>query len=47
MWLVFLLANWKMSGACEWTNKCETAILNAKPTDKWKLIELLSNSAGE
>lgn len=37
----------KMSGACEWTNKCETAILNAKPTDKWKLIELLSNSAGE
>lgn len=35
----------KMSGACEWTNECENAILKAKPTDKWKLIELLSNSA--
>lgn len=36
-----------MRGACEWTDKCETAILNAKPTKKWKLIELLSNSAEE
>lgn len=36
-----------MSGACEWTDKCETAILKAKPTDKWELIELLSNSAEE
>lgn len=37
----------KMSGACEWTDECETAILKAKPTNKWELIELLSNSAEE
>lgn len=37
----------KMSGACEWTDECETAILKAKPTNMWELIELLSNSAEE
>ena len=30
----------KMSGACEWTDEFETAILNAKPTNKCKLIKL-------